>query len=163
MTLKPFGRWPVSQFPNPIHSRWDSLDGGSACCKALDREASVIGNITTQAGEFVATCTMTHWGTGYGFLNIVTCISSTRQQLGKHKFKAGTAAEAEVNLLDNGTQTSVSAATNIIKGIPVTRNSNRGQLTVGHGDLHTGRVEVIKGKGSDEVNPVWRRGRIPPT
>jgi hypothetical protein len=56
------------------------------------------------------------------FFNSVTCISSARQRLGKHGLKAGIAAEAEVNLLGNGTQTPVSAATNINKGIPMTTN-----------------------------------------
>jgi hypothetical protein len=35
------------------------------------------------------------------------------------------AAEAEVNLLSNGTQTTFSAATNINKGIPMTTNRVR--------------------------------------
>jgi hypothetical protein len=54
--------------------------------------------------------------------NIVTCISITRLRLGKHNLKARISAEEEVNLLGNGMQTSVSAATNINKGIPVTTN-----------------------------------------
>jgi hypothetical protein len=41
---------------------------------------------------------------------------------GKHGLKAGTAVEAEDNLLGNGTQTPVSAATNINKIIAVTTN-----------------------------------------
>jgi hypothetical protein len=41
---------------------------------------------------------------------------------GKHDLKARIAAEAEVNLLGNGTQTPVSTALNINKGIPVTTN-----------------------------------------
>jgi hypothetical protein len=49
-------------------------------------------------------------------------ISIARQRLGKHGLKAGTAAEAEVYLLGNGTQTPVSAGTNINKCIPVTTN-----------------------------------------
>jgi hypothetical protein len=48
--------------------------------------------------------------------------SIVRQRLGKHSLKAGITAEAEVNLLGNGTQTSVSAAKNINKSIPVTIN-----------------------------------------
>jgi hypothetical protein len=39
-----------------------------------------------------------------------------------NSLKAGIAAEAEVNFLGNGTQTSVSSATNINKGVPVTTN-----------------------------------------
>jgi hypothetical protein len=66
-------------------------------------------------------------------------------RFGKHDIRAGIAAEAEVNLLGNGTQTTVSATTNINKGIPVTK-SNREQLTVRHGDLYSGGVEVIKGE-----------------
>jgi hypothetical protein len=35
MALQPFvGPWPLFQFLNPIHSRYDSLDGGSARLKA---------------------------------------------------------------------------------------------------------------------------------
>jgi hypothetical protein len=35
MALQPFVRpWPLFQFRNPIHSRYDSLDGGSARSKA---------------------------------------------------------------------------------------------------------------------------------
>jgi hypothetical protein len=35
MALQPHvGPWPLFQFPSPIHSRWDSLDGRSACLKA---------------------------------------------------------------------------------------------------------------------------------
>jgi hypothetical protein len=35
MTLQPFvGPWPLFQFLDPIHSRQDSLDGGSAHRKA---------------------------------------------------------------------------------------------------------------------------------
>jgi hypothetical protein len=34
MALQPFGPWPLFQFLNPIHSRKDSLDGGSARRKA---------------------------------------------------------------------------------------------------------------------------------
>jgi hypothetical protein len=30
MALQPFGPWPIFQFLNPIQSRQDSLDGGSA-------------------------------------------------------------------------------------------------------------------------------------
>jgi hypothetical protein len=48
--------------------------------------------------------------------------SIARQRLGKHCLKAGIAAEAEVNLLGNGTQTSISAATNINKESPVITN-----------------------------------------
>jgi hypothetical protein len=48
-------------------------------------------------------------------------------------------------------QTAVSAATNISKGIPVTTNSNRGQLTVRHGDLYTGCVEVSEEGGQSRV------------
>jgi hypothetical protein len=55
-------------------------------------------------------------------------ISSARQRLGKHGIKAGIAAEEEVNLLGNGTQTSVSAATNINKGIPVTTERKTGEF-----------------------------------
>jgi hypothetical protein len=44
--------------------------------------------------------------------------SIARQRLGKHGLKAGIAAEAEVNLVGNGAQTSVSAATNINKAYP---------------------------------------------
>jgi hypothetical protein len=33
--LQPFvGYWPLFYFLNPIHSRYDTLDGGSALCKA---------------------------------------------------------------------------------------------------------------------------------
>jgi hypothetical protein len=46
-------------------------------------------------------------------------MTPARQRLGKHGLKAGIAAEAEVNLLGNGTQIPVSAATNINKGILV--------------------------------------------
>jgi hypothetical protein len=42
-------------------------------------------------------------------------MAPARQRLGKHGLKAGTATEPEVNLLCNGTQTPVSAATNIKK------------------------------------------------
>jgi hypothetical protein len=36
MTLQTFlGPWPLFQFRDPIHSRQDSLDGGSARCKAV--------------------------------------------------------------------------------------------------------------------------------
>jgi hypothetical protein len=55
-------------------------------------------------------------------LHTVTCISSATQRLGKYGIKARIAAEAEVNLLGNGTQTPVSAATHINKGIPMTTN-----------------------------------------
>jgi hypothetical protein len=75
--------------------------------------------------------------------NIVTCISIARQRLGKHKLKARIAAEAEVNLLGNGTQTPVSAATNINKGIPVT--TNRITESRGHGDFYSGRLAFING------------------
>jgi hypothetical protein len=35
MDLRPFGgHWPLFQFRNPIHSRYDSLNGGSARRKA---------------------------------------------------------------------------------------------------------------------------------
>jgi hypothetical protein len=35
MALRPFvGPRPLFQFLDPIHSRWNSLDGGSACRKA---------------------------------------------------------------------------------------------------------------------------------
>jgi hypothetical protein len=34
MALRPFEPWPLFQFLNPIHSRQDSLDGGSARRKA---------------------------------------------------------------------------------------------------------------------------------
>jgi hypothetical protein len=35
MALQPFvGPWSLFQFLDPIHSRYDSLDGGSARCKA---------------------------------------------------------------------------------------------------------------------------------
>jgi hypothetical protein len=34
MPQQPFGLRPLFQFPNPIHSRKDSLDGGSARRKA---------------------------------------------------------------------------------------------------------------------------------
>lgn len=44
------------------------------------------------------------------------------EQLGKHGLKSGTAAEAEVNFLDNGTRTPVSAATNINRNIPMKTN-----------------------------------------
>jgi hypothetical protein len=54
-------------------------------------------------------------------------MTPTRQRLGKHGLKERTAAEAELNLLGNGTETSVSAATDINKGVPVTTNSNREQ------------------------------------
>jgi hypothetical protein len=57
--------------------------------------------------------------------------------LSKHGLKAGIAAEAEVYLLGNGTKTPVSAATYIIKGIPVTTN----RIT----EDTTGPVAVIKG------------------
>jgi hypothetical protein len=30
MALQPFGPWSLFNFLNPIHSRYDSLDGGSA-------------------------------------------------------------------------------------------------------------------------------------
>jgi hypothetical protein len=49
-------------------------------------------------------------------------MTPSRQRLGKHGQKVGIATEAEVNLLGNGTQTPVSSATNINKGIPVTTN-----------------------------------------
>jgi hypothetical protein len=52
----------------------------------------------------------------------VTEYSLARQRLGKHCLKAGIATAAEVNLLGNGTQTPVSTATDINKGIPVTMN-----------------------------------------
>jgi hypothetical protein len=55
----------------------------------------------------------------------VTHVTPARQRLGKHGLKTGIAAEAEINLLGNGTQTPVSAATNINKGIPVTTNRVR--------------------------------------
>jgi hypothetical protein len=45
-----------------------------------------------------------------------------RQRLCKYGLKARIAAKAEVNLLGNGTQTPLSMATNINKGIPVTAN-----------------------------------------
>jgi hypothetical protein len=48
--------------------------------------------------------------------------SITRERLRKHGLKPGIAAEAEVNLLGNGTQTPVSEATNINKGTPMTTN-----------------------------------------
>jgi hypothetical protein len=48
--------------------------------------------------------------------------SIARQRLGKHDLKVKIAAEAEVKLLGNGMQTTVSAATNINKGIPVITN-----------------------------------------
>jgi hypothetical protein len=51
--------------------------------------------------------------------NIAAVQSIGRQWLGKHGLKAGTAVEAEVNLLGNGTQISFSAATNINKDTPV--------------------------------------------
>jgi hypothetical protein len=48
---------------------------------------------------------------------------------------AGIAATAEqFNLLGKGTQTPVSAATNINKDIPMTTQNKRGRLTVQHGD-----------------------------
>jgi hypothetical protein len=50
----------------------------------------------------------------------VTEESVVRKRPGKYDLNAGIAAEAEVNLLGNGTQTPVSATTNIKKGIPVT-------------------------------------------
>jgi hypothetical protein len=34
MAVQPFGPWPIFQFLNPIHSQWDSLDGGSDRRKA---------------------------------------------------------------------------------------------------------------------------------
>jgi hypothetical protein len=34
MAAQPFGPWPLFTFLNPIHSRSDSLDGGSARRKA---------------------------------------------------------------------------------------------------------------------------------
>jgi hypothetical protein len=52
--------------------------------------------------------------------NTMTHMTPARQQIGKHGLKAGIAAEAEVGFLGNGTQTPVSAATNINKGIPIT-------------------------------------------
>jgi hypothetical protein len=59
-------------------------------------------------------------------------MTAARQQLGKHvskvtlstteeSLKAGI-AEAEANLLGNGTQTPVSAGTNVNEGIPLTTN-----------------------------------------
>jgi hypothetical protein len=51
---------------------------------------------------------------------IVTHMTPARQRLDNHCLKAGIAAEADVNLLGNGTRTPVSAATEINKGIPVT-------------------------------------------
>jgi hypothetical protein len=45
-------------------------------------------------------------------------------------------------LLGNGTQTPVSAAANIIKGIPLATQKNRG--TVRHGDFYSGRLAVIR-------------------
>jgi hypothetical protein len=63
-----------------------------------------------------------------------------RQRIGKHCLKAGIAAEAEVILLGNGSLAPVSAATNINKNIPVTtKQNNRRQLTVGHGDIFGAR------------------------
>jgi hypothetical protein len=56
------------------------------------------------------------------FVGIVTHMTPARQRLGKHGLKAGITGEAEINFLDNGTQTPVSAATNINKGILLTRN-----------------------------------------
>jgi hypothetical protein len=38
MALQPFVEpWPLFQFIDPIHSRWDSLDGGSTRRKAATR------------------------------------------------------------------------------------------------------------------------------
>jgi hypothetical protein len=51
-------------------------------------------------------------------IDIMMYMSPARQWLSKHGLKTG----MEVNLLGNGTQTPVSAATNINKGIPVTTN-----------------------------------------
>jgi hypothetical protein len=48
-------------------------------------------------------------------------MTPARQRLGKHCLRAGIAAEAEVNMLGSGTQTTVSPATDINKGIPVTK------------------------------------------
>jgi hypothetical protein len=52
----------------------------------------------------------------------MTHINPARKRLGKHCLKVGIAAEAEVNFLGNGSQTPVSAATDINKGIPMTTN-----------------------------------------
>jgi hypothetical protein len=48
------------------------------------------------------------------------------------------AAEAEVNLRSNGTQTPVSAAMKVIKYTRYNKQNNRGQLTVGLGGLYSG-------------------------
>jgi hypothetical protein len=54
--------------------------------------------------------------------NIVTHMTPARLRLCKHGLKVGKAAETEVNLIGNGTQTPVSVATNINKGILVKTN-----------------------------------------
>jgi hypothetical protein len=69
--------------------------------------------------------------TNFILLDIVTCISMARHRLGKHGLRAGIAAEVVVNLLGNGTQTPVTAATKFNKGIPVAINrmtENRGTV-----------------------------------
>jgi hypothetical protein len=45
MAVQPFGPRPLFQFLNPIHSRYDSLDGGSARRKAAARTQN---NINTE-------------------------------------------------------------------------------------------------------------------
>jgi hypothetical protein len=55
--------------------------------------------------------------------------------------KAEIEAEAEVDLLGNGTQTPVPVATNINKDIPVTTDNNTAAI-LGGGDFSTVRVRL---------------------
>jgi hypothetical protein len=49
MALQPFaGPWALFQFLDPIHSRWDSLDGGSARPKAATYRRQQTQNKRTQ-------------------------------------------------------------------------------------------------------------------
>jgi hypothetical protein len=50
MALQPFvGPWPLFQFRNPIHSRYDPLDGGSANRKASTYTQDSINTEQTHA------------------------------------------------------------------------------------------------------------------
>jgi hypothetical protein len=53
MALQPgVGPWPIFQFLNPVHSRQDSLEGGSAHRKAITYTQD-----NTNTNEYTQTCT----------------------------------------------------------------------------------------------------------